>query len=66
MIRRSFTHQQRVAARRLMHFAALATTAPLGSVEQWDYRTSANDARAALSIALGKRLDLIDAARGTA
>lgn len=66
MTRRPFTRAQRVAARRLMHFAALATTALPGSVEQWDHRTSANDARAALSIALGKRLDSIDPARGTA
>lgn len=43
-----------MAARlRLMRHALRATSAPLGSVEQADARTSATDARAALSIACG-------------
>lgn len=57
---------QQWATRGLMSAAAAAQAAPLGSVEQWDARTSANDWRTALSIALGKPLASIDSAIGVA
>jgi hypothetical protein len=38
---------------------------PLGSVGYWDQRTAGNDARTALSLALGATVDQVHPARGT-
>lgn len=56
---------QRWATRGLMSTASAAKSAPHGSVQQWDARTSANDWRTALSIALGKPLATIHPVLGT-
>jgi hypothetical protein len=59
------SREQKWATRGLMLAASRAQDAPRGSAEQRDARTSANDWRAALSIALGAPLHLIDPTFGT-
>lgn len=49
----------------LFRAASRADDAPRGSVEQWDARTSANDARTALSLALGANVDDVHPVIGT-
>lgn len=49
----------------LFRAAGRACDAPRGSVEQWDARTSANDTRAALSLALGHDPATLDPTLGT-
>lgn len=53
------------AKRRLFYAASQAQDAPRDTVQQWDARTSANDARAALSLACGHDPTTLDPTTGT-
>lgn len=53
------------AKRRLFQAASRAQDAPRDSIQQWDARTSANDARTALSLTLDANVDDVHPANGT-